>query len=154
MSVTIIDVAKEANVSKSTVSLVINNSPNVKLETKRRVLEAIDKLGYVTNYSARSLTMQKTNHLGIITIVESLSEKTYNFDTETETFSQDVTLGIVKGLADTNYGVLTERVSVKESNENTIPALVAQNRVDGIFIVGGLFDDSFIEVLKKKNYHL
>ena len=42
MSITIIDVAKKANVSKSTVSLVINNAPTVKAETRQRVLEVIE----------------------------------------------------------------------------------------------------------------
>ena len=46
-SITIIDVAREAGVSYGTVSRVINDSPNVKEETRERVKEVIDRLGFV-----------------------------------------------------------------------------------------------------------
>lgn len=44
---TIIDVARAAGVSRSTVSLVLNNSPLVKQETREHVLRIIRELGYV-----------------------------------------------------------------------------------------------------------
>src|SRR5690606_22516837 len=49
MTVTIYDVAREANVSMATVSRVVNNNPNVKPQTRKRVYEAIEKLGYRPN---------------------------------------------------------------------------------------------------------
>ena len=44
MNVTIYDVAREANVSMVTVSRVVNGNPNVKPTTRKKVLEAIDRL--------------------------------------------------------------------------------------------------------------
>ncbi len=52
---TIIDVARVAGISKSTVSLVLQNSPLVKEETRRLVREAMDKVGYVYNRAAANL---------------------------------------------------------------------------------------------------
>lgn len=66
MSATIKDVAKLAEVSISTVSRVINDSKPVSPEARRKVLKAIDKLGYKPNEIARSLVTKKSNLIGII----------------------------------------------------------------------------------------
>jgi LacI family transcriptional regulator len=66
MAVTIKDVAKQANVSISTVSRVINKSKPVSDEVRERVEEVIEELGYKPNPIARSLVMKKTNLLGVI----------------------------------------------------------------------------------------
>lgn len=147
MAATIIDVARKAGVSKSTVSLVINNSTAVKLETKYKVLEAIEELGYVPNMNARGLTAKKTNILGVLTMVEGLFHKSYNFDSDTEVFSYDISTGIPKGLANTDYGLLNERYCIFENN-NELPQLVKSNRIDGLFIIGGLFSDEFAEKIR------
>ncbi|MFC5700707.1 LacI family DNA-binding transcriptional regulator [Cohnella faecalis] len=147
MAVTIIDVARRANVSKSTVSLVINNSPAIKLETKYKVLRAIEELGYVPNINARGLTSRKTNILGVLTMVENLSQKSYNFDSDTEIFSYDVSIGIPKGLVNTDFGLLNERFCIPE-NSNDLPLLIKNNRIDGLFIIGGLFGDDFAKKIK------
>lgn len=66
MSATIKDVAKLAEVSISTVSRVINDSKPVSPEARRKVLKAIDELGYKPNEIARSLVTKKSNLIGII----------------------------------------------------------------------------------------
>ena len=53
--VTVTDVASAAGVSRSTVSLVLRDSPLVKRETRQRVEVAIDRLGYVYNRNAANL---------------------------------------------------------------------------------------------------
>lgn len=55
--VTSVDVAKEAGVSQTTVSYVLNDVPHQKIseETRRRVLAAVDRLGYTPSAAARSL---------------------------------------------------------------------------------------------------
>jgi LacI family transcriptional regulator len=65
-SPTIVDVAREAGRSKSTVSAVIRGEPHVTPETRRRVLEAIDKLGYRRNAAARSLARRQSDALGVV----------------------------------------------------------------------------------------
>ena len=60
------DVAKYANVSYMTVSRVINDSPNVRPETRARVLEAIEKLSYYPNAAARALNSSKSRNVGIL----------------------------------------------------------------------------------------
>ncbi len=63
---TIKDVAELAGVSFKTVSRVINNQPGVSEEMKARVQEAIRELGYVVNYSARSLASGQRHAIGVV----------------------------------------------------------------------------------------
>jgi LacI family transcriptional regulator len=63
---TLIDVAKQANVSKSTVSLVINGSDRVHPDTAARVWQVIHKLNYVPNRAARALQSGRSFLIGII----------------------------------------------------------------------------------------
>lgn len=65
--VTIKQVAREAGVSTQTVSRVINERPDVAPETRQRVLEVIDRLGYRPNVLARSLIHQRSHTLGVVT---------------------------------------------------------------------------------------
>lgn len=61
------DVAERAGVSTATVSYVINNGPRpVAPETRARVQQAIDDLGYYPNALARSLTMKETRTIGFV----------------------------------------------------------------------------------------
>ncbi|WP_100407779.1 LacI family DNA-binding transcriptional regulator [Bacillus solitudinis] len=59
-------IAKKANVSRSTVSRVLNNHPYVKPEKREAVLQAIKELNYVPNLNAVNLSKGKTNVLGVI----------------------------------------------------------------------------------------
>ncbi|WP_346320169.1 LacI family DNA-binding transcriptional regulator [Chitinophaga sp. YIM B06452] len=64
--VTIIDIAKELNLSKSTVSRALTGHKSVKPDTRQAVLELAEKLDYQRNMLAISLITKKTNTIGII----------------------------------------------------------------------------------------
>lgn len=63
---TIIDVAREAGVSKSTVSLVLRNSAAVREETRGHVREAMSRLGYVYNRSAAKMRSSSAGLIGLV----------------------------------------------------------------------------------------
>jgi LacI family transcriptional regulator len=63
---TILDVAAAAGVSKSTVSNVVRSVPEVSPATRRRVLDAIERLGYKPNAIARQFVTQRTTILGVL----------------------------------------------------------------------------------------
>lgn len=65
--VTIYEVAKRAGVAISTVSRVLNDSPNVAEDTKRHVLKVVDELKYLPDRVARSLAQQGSNLIAIAT---------------------------------------------------------------------------------------
>lgn len=63
---TIIDVARKAGVSKSTVSLVLQNSPSVRDETRRQVRAAMADIGYVYNRAAANMRMSNAGLIGLV----------------------------------------------------------------------------------------
>ena len=84
---TIKDIAKNLNVSYSTVSLSLNNDPRVAEKTKKRVIEEAERLGFTFNANARSLVTKKTNRIGII-FSDNFNAPDYRwFFNEIETYS-------------------------------------------------------------------
>ena len=144
--VTIIDVANYAGVSKTTVSAVLNNGPHVKEETRRKVEEAVKALGYVCNNNARGLRKRETKCLGVIVAVESRDIHTYEFNFEVGQFGYAVANGIPDGLADSDYGLITEQYCPREM-AGELPSIIKNARVDGVFLVGSLFDEDFLTKL-------
>ncbi len=65
-SLTIREIAREAGVSTQTVSRVLNNRPDVSRETRKKIQQIIDRLGYQPSAIARSLTRQRSYTLGLI----------------------------------------------------------------------------------------
>lgn len=66
MSITLRDIAEKAGVSLKTVSRVINKEPQVNSETRLKIEQIIEEIGYQPNYIARSLKKNKTNIIGYI----------------------------------------------------------------------------------------
>jgi LacI family transcriptional regulator len=66
VGVTIIDVAREAGTSKSTVSNVLHGDPHVARATRARVLDAVERLGYRPNRAAQNLVRGTTHAIGIV----------------------------------------------------------------------------------------
>jgi len=64
--VTLADVARFVGVSEGTVSMVINNRPGVAAETRKKVLDAVEKLRYVPNEMARSISTLTTRTIGLL----------------------------------------------------------------------------------------
>lgn len=66
MAITLEEIAKLSNVSRSTVSRVINGDPKVKDETRQRVMEVIESVNFQPNLAARSLAAGRTNVIGLV----------------------------------------------------------------------------------------
>ncbi|ULO07429.1 LacI family DNA-binding transcriptional regulator [Paenibacillus sp. 19GGS1-52] len=65
MAPTIKDIAKLANVSHTTVSRALNNSPLIKEVTRKKIAEIASQLNYVPNYNAKSLVLQRSYTIGL-----------------------------------------------------------------------------------------
>lgn len=63
---TIYDIAKELDLSASTVSRALNNNPLINEETRKKVQLCAEQMGYRANAFASNLRMQKTNTIGVI----------------------------------------------------------------------------------------
>lgn len=64
--ITLNDVAREAGVSRATVSLVLRQGPNISEETRARVRAVMAKLGYVYNRAAANMRARRTQTIGLI----------------------------------------------------------------------------------------
>lgn len=71
MGITIKDVAREAGVSKSTVSRVLADNSRISEETKDRVKKVIEHLGYQPNITARNLAKSRTKTLGVVLPIDA-----------------------------------------------------------------------------------
>jgi LacI family transcriptional regulator len=118
--VTINDVAEHANVSKATVSHVINNTRFVTEETRNRVMQVISKLGYQPSMAARSLTTHRTGTIGII-----VSDIANNFFADMLKGIEDVFLPKNMSLIFCNTDEILER-------EDLYIDLLLRQRVDGV----------------------
>lgn len=147
---TIDDVAKRAGVSRSTVSLVLNKSPRVKEATRQMVESVIAEMNYYPNSNARGLSARVTNNLGVIFMQDYLPNTTqisYDNDQHVGLCSFNISNGIMAGLVGTDYGVITERYCSVADPEG-LPRVICEKRVDGAFIVGMPYSDSFIDNMK------
>lgn len=66
MQLTIATISQLAGVSKTTVSRVINNNPNVNRETRKRVLDIIESKGYFPNARAQAFSSKRTRTIGLV----------------------------------------------------------------------------------------
>ena len=66
MPVSIKDIAREANVSFSTVSRALADSPRVKPETRQRIQRLAREMGYTPSVVARSLVTHRTQTIGVV----------------------------------------------------------------------------------------
>jgi len=145
MSVTIKDVARKAEVSVATVSLVIHNNQRISPETKRKVLRAIKSLDYHPTRSARGLVSKRSGNIGFILTDDHFSRS--------EPFYTKIFLGTEFEAREEEYYVLLTTISAKYHAETTLPRFILEKNVDGI-ILAGKIPELFIKNLRKYNIPL
>ncbi len=123
MRPTISDIARIANVSKATVSRVINHkSQGVSTETKERILKIIDELGYLPNTLARSIVVDETKTLGLV--IPDL----------TNPFFPQMVRGIIQRASQEGYTVfLCDCGNDPETEAKYVMSLI-EKRVDGVIL--------------------
>ncbi|NMA66835.1 MAG: substrate-binding domain-containing protein [Clostridiaceae bacterium] len=115
------EVAALAKVSQATVSRVFSGHTNITEKTRRRVLEAAEKLGYRPNAMARSLTLNRSNLIALVTL--DVVNPHYN--------------AMINKVADRIQKIGRELlyfVSREEKNLDEVISQVLQYRVDGIIV--------------------
>lgn len=127
---TIRDVARYANVSVGTVSNVLNDSPLVKEETRRRVLEAIEKLNFHPAAAARSLSTNRTNTIGMV----RTELRPYNTKIEFDPVVQDLINGVTTEAIDSGIGLTFWTIPVGAKEMALHRRLIAARQVDGMIL--------------------
>ena len=137
MATSIKDVAREAGVSIATVSRVLNDIDVVNEDTKKKVLDAIKKLGYRPNIVARSLKTQRTKTVGIL--VPDISSGFYP--------------EIVRGAEDVaniyDYNVILCNSDFDYDKEKDYLKVLKEKMVDGVIYMSSCLEEETLDIINE-----
>ncbi len=137
MKYNILDVAKKAGVSKSTVSRVLNKQPHVSEKTKEKISKAIQELDFKPNPCARSIVSGKTKTVGLL--VPNLRSPFY----------VEIVEGIVDEISSQEYGLLLYKSDGKD--EKLIKSVFHKGKTDGIITITPRFgEQSFVDIFQNE----
>ncbi len=145
MKVTIKEVAKEANVSPSTVSRVLSDSSQISEKTKEIVREAISKLNYRPNAIARSLANNKSRIIGVVFPNEAQ-------DLLTNPFFIQAMKGMSRYAQSKRYYITYAFSEDEKTESDYINDFINSNLVDGVCLLRARKDDKSIEYLKNTGF--
>lgn len=139
MTVTIYDVAREARVSMATVSRVVNNNPNVKPQTRKKVYEAIERLGYRPNAVARGLASKKTTTVGVV--IPDIANANF----------AEVARGIEDIANMYHYNIILSNADKRKDKEIRVINTLLEKQVDGLLFMGGMVTDEHLQAFNTSN---
>ncbi|AJT42240.1 LacI family DNA-binding transcriptional regulator [Psychromicrobium lacuslunae] len=125
---TIADVAAQAGVSVATVSRTLSANYPVAESTKSRVLDAVEKLGYVANAHARALAGATTRTVGIV--IADVADPFFGY----------VARGVERQASSENRLCLIMATEADRDRELAIVDLMREQRADAVILVGGASD--------------
>ncbi|GAB2556834.1 LacI family DNA-binding transcriptional regulator [Spirosoma aerophilum] len=138
--VTIIDIARQLNISKSTVSRALTGHPSVRNETREAVLQLAQQMDYQRNMLAINLSSNQSKTIGII-VPEFVTS-----------FFPIVIMGAQEVAAQAGYSVLISQSNETYETEVANANVMLANRVDGVLISMTRETKNFdhFEVFKRK----
>ncbi|OIN67545.1 hypothetical protein BLD48_04845 [Exiguobacterium sp. KRL4] len=132
------DLAREAHVSVTTVSRVLNDHPYVADDKRQAVQAAIQKLGYIRNQTAVHLSTGQTHTIGVMLPFVD------------HPYHAAILQGIARCAFEEGYRFLTWQTNYVESHEHTVLKALAQREVDGLIVVSHSL--SVDEILQYEQY--
>jgi DNA-binding LacI/PurR family transcriptional regulator len=140
--VTLKDVARKAGVSYQTVSKVLNNKGRVSEETKRRIFQAVEELGYRPNILGRSLRRASISTIGFVTSPPSQKVS--------DPFFNELLMAIIDAASKFHYDILVSVCQEGTNTLNNLEYLIKTGRVDGIILDGIKVRDERVNYLIKE----
>jgi LacI family transcriptional regulator len=128
-SPTIYDVARLSGVSISTISRVLNSPDKVNSETHKRVMDVIDRLGFVPRAEARAHALQNTNRIGVLTPFFTAPSFVQRFR------------GVASALSKANYELVIYPVDSMEHLQGYISSIPLMRNIDGLIIMSLALND-------------
>jgi LacI family transcriptional regulator len=140
------DVAKAAGVSRTTVSLVLNDVQGIKIrpETRQRVIQVADQLGYVPNAAARALVSQRAQIIGLF-----LTRSSHHISSDA--FITQTLEGLLEVVHQYDMRLMIDIIEPEHQREIYLEMARAK-RIDGILLSGPRMDDDALWVLEKENF--
>jgi DNA-binding LacI/PurR family transcriptional regulator len=127
MPVTIKDIAKQTDVSHSTVSRALHGSPLIAKTTAERIRQTALKLGYLPSAAARSLKTNRSQALGVI--LSSVEDP----------FFSEILQGIDEVAQKSGYSLFMAASQHDPEREQAIVQAMSEHRVDGVIICSASF---------------
>lgn len=143
-NLTLEDIAKQAGVSRSTVSRVVNDHPNVREEVRRRVWKVIKRTGYHPNPAARTLVSQRSWMIGLV-----LPRSVSSFFSDP--YFPRLTQGIAQACNQYDYTLSLFLIGTKEDEEKIYPRVSRRGLLDGLLVQSGQIGDQLIDRLVNSN---
>lgn len=140
------DVARRAGVSRTTVSLVLNNVHTVQIseETRRRVFETAKSLGYVPDAAAQALASRRVRVIGLVLTRSPHLVASDSFLTQV----LDGLIGIVH-----QHGMrLLIDILELHNDKDVYLDLVRGKRIDGIILSGPRYNDEILKLLEEQPF--
>lgn len=145
MAVTIIDVAREANVSPSTVSRVIADHPRISEKTKKKVREVMESMHYYPNFQARNLAARTTQTIGVVMA-----------NSATLAFQNPFFPEVIRGISTTAHacqlGLYLSTGGTEEEIFQEVVAMVQGRKVDGVILLYSRVDDKTLNYLREMQF--
>jgi len=145
MKVTISDIAKAANVAKSTVSKVLNDSPKISQETKQKVREIMKQMNYTPSSIATGLARQSSCNIGLLVDMSKESEFLNQF-------FYNIIGGIESVIAPFKYELTISNVQHSSPDGHFLNRLVFSKRVDGIIANNSVLTEELSEELNQLEF--
>lgn len=145
MKVTIQDIAEAANVAKSTVSKVINNSPKISTETRQKVLNIMKQMNYIPSSIATRLAKQSSFNIGLLIDMSKESEFMNHF-------FYTIIAGIESVLGTMNYELTISNVQSSSPGAQVLERLVLNKRVDGLIMNNSVLTDEMSRQLNDMRF--
>ncbi len=139
MKVTIYDVAEKAGVSIATVSKVINNTGNMREETRKRVIKIIEEMDYHPNLMASALTGKGTQTLGLM--VPDISNPFFSsMARNIEDFAHEQGMSVIMCSTDDD-----------PEKEKKYIELLRRKQVDGFIVASKIYNKKILQDLIDSN---
>ena len=141
---TIRDIARLSGVSRSTVSLVLNNDRRISEETRTRVQSIIQRSGYEPNAIARGLARRRAGMVAVV--VPRTAAHVFS-----DYYFSEAISGIGDVLAARGYRMLIEMASEAFIQDRAHHKLFREGQIDGMLIIGALTTDDYILELSRRS---
>src|SRR5471030_2246824 len=122
---TIKDISRIAGVGVSTVSRVLNKHPDVKEETRQKVLSVIGEFNYVPNNSARNLKRNTSNNIGVL--VKGIHNP----------FFSEMIKSIEEKIDEEGYSMILHYNEINPNDFETAIELIKEKKLKGLICLGG-----------------
>jgi len=139
---TIEDIARLANVSKSTVSRALNDSPLIKLETRERIQAIAREHNFRLNAPARNLSLRQSHTVAFVTHANSMEWGCFSIE---DLFGLEIMGGIAHGMHSLGYDLLV--VHVNPRDHAWVHQYLDSGRVDGFVLITSCQKYSHIKTL-------